>query len=261
MNESLLQQLKLMWGAIYRDKQHNATKVDTELERLTVLKFVEANKTFACIFNLTDFNIEYATPNCQEVLGFQVELNSPEFFEHLLRSFAPEHLQEIYEMTEKIKLLAPDLRNESGIESLTFSVCGVKYIHPERGNIRLLNRNVVLEFNEQNQPIKVLRIFQDISHLVKNDLFCLRMEIIGRKITFLMSKRSDTKEYLKQDLLSEREKEILELIAQGKDTDEIAKILFISKVTINNHRQNMLNKIGAKDTTALVQLAKFINII
>ena len=37
--------------------------------------------------------------------------------------------------------------------------------------------------------------------------------------------------------------------------DEIAKTLYLSRNTVNNHRQNMLNKTGAKDTTALLELA------
>ena len=76
-----------------------------------------------------------------------------------------------------------------------------------------------------------------------------------------MTYRSDTNETSKNDILSTREKEILKYLLDGKETDEIAKALFISKITINNHRQNMLNKLGAKDTTALIQLAKLTKLI
>jgi DNA-binding CsgD family transcriptional regulator len=37
--------------------------------------------------------------------------------------------------------------------------------------------------------------------------------------------------------------------------------LFISPNTVNNHRQNMLNRLGVRDTTALVQLCKTCGII
>lgn len=55
--------------------------------------------------------------------------------------------------------------------------------------------------------------------------------------------------------LIQREKEILQLIAQRKETEAIAEILTISRNTVNNHRQNMLDKICAKDTTALIEFA------
>ena len=61
--------------------------------------------------------------------------------------------------------------------------------------------------------------------------------------------------------LIQREKEILQLIAQRKETEAIAEILTISRNTVNNHRQNMLDKICAKDTTALIELARICQLI
>jgi DNA-binding NarL/FixJ family response regulator len=64
-----------------------------------------------------------------------------------------------------------------------------------------------------------------------------------------------------KDLLSQREKEILKLIAADFDTKEIAEKLFISAATVGHHRSNMIERIGARDTTALVQLAKMTEMI
>jgi DNA-binding CsgD family transcriptional regulator len=69
------------------------------------------------------------------------------------------------------------------------------------------------------------------------------------------------KEVLKGDIISTREREILLLISEGKNTDDIAKKLFISRITVNNHRQNMLNRIGVKDTTGLITIAKLCKLI
>ena len=55
--------------------------------------------------------------------------------------------------------------------------------------------------------------------------------------------------------LSKREKEVLQLIAAGLTTGEIADKLFTSKRTIETHRQNMLEKTKAKNTAALIKLA------
>ena len=71
---------------------------------------------------------------------------------------------------------------------------------------------------------------------------------------------SDLDITLKGDILSVREKEILRLIIEGKSTNEIALELFISRTTVNNHRQNMLNRVGVKDTTGLIILMKLCGI-
>ena len=55
--------------------------------------------------------------------------------------------------------------------------------------------------------------------------------------------------------LSEREKEVLECIAGGLTTQEIADQLFISKNTVETHRKNLLYKLQAKNTAELVNNA------
>ena len=55
--------------------------------------------------------------------------------------------------------------------------------------------------------------------------------------------------------LSRREQEILLLVAEGMTTQQIAEQLFTSRRTVETHRQNMLEKTGAKNTAALVRYA------
>jgi len=54
--------------------------------------------------------------------------------------------------------------------------------------------------------------------------------------------------------LSEREKEVLNLLLQGLTSKEIARKLFISKATIDTHRRNILEKTGIKSTAELIAL-------
>jgi DNA-binding NarL/FixJ family response regulator len=58
-----------------------------------------------------------------------------------------------------------------------------------------------------------------------------------------------------KSILSDREKEILKLLMQGKTSKEIAKELFISKTTVDTHRKNILNKTGTKTTSELISTA------
>ncbi len=55
--------------------------------------------------------------------------------------------------------------------------------------------------------------------------------------------------------LSEREKEVLKLIVKEYTSDEIARKLFISKKTVDNHRRHLLEKTNCKTTVGLVKFA------
>lgn len=55
--------------------------------------------------------------------------------------------------------------------------------------------------------------------------------------------------------LSRREIEIIQLICDQLTNEEISKKLFLSKRTIDNHRQNILNKLGMNNTAGLVRFA------
>jgi DNA-binding NarL/FixJ family response regulator len=56
-------------------------------------------------------------------------------------------------------------------------------------------------------------------------------------------------------VLSRREKEVLELIAEGYTNPEIAEKLFISSFTVDSHRKNLIAKLNVKNTASLVKLA------
>lgn len=59
----------------------------------------------------------------------------------------------------------------------------------------------------------------------------------------------------KLKLLTERELEILRLIGEGKNNEEIAELLFISKGTAKNHISNILVKLDLRDRTQLAIIA------
>lgn len=56
-------------------------------------------------------------------------------------------------------------------------------------------------------------------------------------------------------ILSPREREVLALIVKENTSEEIAQKLFLSKKTVDNHRQNILSKTGCKTTIGLVKFA------
>jgi DNA-binding NarL/FixJ family response regulator len=57
------------------------------------------------------------------------------------------------------------------------------------------------------------------------------------------------------ELLTEREREVLQLLAEGKSNKEAATVLNLSPYTIETHRTNMMQKLGLHNTAEIVLYA------
>ena len=57
------------------------------------------------------------------------------------------------------------------------------------------------------------------------------------------------------DLLTEREKELLQLLAEGKSNKEAATILSVSTNTVETHRNNLMQKLSLHNTAEIVLYA------
>ncbi|MBZ4187510.1 response regulator [Niabella beijingensis] len=99
-----------------------------------------------------------------------------------------------------------------------------------------------------------------LKNISRNELVgCISAAVKG-EITF----SQDVKEIIASPQLStdqtavrltSREKEVLELIASGKTTLEIAGQLHISRFTVESHRKNLLQKFEAKNVAELIRIA------
>jgi RNA polymerase sigma factor (sigma-70 family) len=57
------------------------------------------------------------------------------------------------------------------------------------------------------------------------------------------------------DELTGREREILQLIAEGRSSKEIGKLLHISARTVDTHRKNIMDKLGVRSIVGLTKFA------
>jgi DNA-binding NarL/FixJ family response regulator len=55
--------------------------------------------------------------------------------------------------------------------------------------------------------------------------------------------------------LTDREREIFQLVVEGKTNKEIGQVLFISPKTVDNHRTRLMEKLGIHSTPELVRYA------
>ena len=128
------------------------------------------------------------------------------------------------------------------------------------------------------QPLPAAKISQAlntgvISHLLKD---CDQDEIIeaiyktvkgekfmcGKIVTDILHMNVNTTTSSCEGLnISEREMEIIKLVAEGYSNKEVADKLYLSTHTVTTHRKNIMNKLGVNNTAGLVLFAVRENLI
>jgi ATP/maltotriose-dependent transcriptional regulator MalT len=63
------------------------------------------------------------------------------------------------------------------------------------------------------------------------------------------------------DALSEREVEVLRLVAEGLANRDIGKRLFISEKTVKTHLSNIMGKLGAANRTQAVDQGRHLGLL
>ncbi|WP_407431356.1 response regulator [Arcticibacter sp.] len=141
----------------------------------------------------------------------------------------------------------------------------INIIKPEFPDIRI----IMLTMLDHENYIKQTITAGASGYLLKNIdieqmLFAIRHIAAGGRyicseVVFEMLKKqlnSPTEAVTGQSVdLSQREEEVLHLIADGFTNQEIADKLFTSRRTVEGHRQNLLEKTGTKNTATLIRYA------
>ena len=99
--------------------------------------------------------------------------------------------------------------------------------------------------------------FQDlisaIKAVYKNEAFM--SPSISKKVINSYIKRAQNDEKQTCEILTTREREILQLIVEGNSSKKIAEILFISPKTVETHRTHIMDKLNIHNRTGLVKYA------
>jgi two-component system, NarL family, nitrate/nitrite response regulator NarL len=113
--------------------------------------------------------------------------------------------------------------------------------------MRLGARGVVLKQSASDLLLKSIRKVADGEIWLDNRMTA---EVIDA-----FKKSSESGQRREKPLLSDREKEIVQLVAQGFRNREIGEKLFISEQTVKNHLHNIFDKLGVSDRLELALYA------
>lgn len=128
---------------------------------------------------------------------------------------------------------------------------------------------LVLTMHEEERMTAYLMEIGANGYLLKNspkDELCEAIRMVDRQgiyssklitnaLLHRLQSKSNQPPSLNGPALTRREREVLELIAAEHTNNEIAEKLFISEKTVDGHRNNLLGKLGVRNTAGLIMKA------
>jgi len=154
-----------------------------------------------------------------------------------------------------IDVTMPDL---NGIEA-------TRQILSEVSNVKVL----ALSMHSDEQFVVEMLTAGASGYLLKDcavDELCTAIRAVVANQTFLSSEIANVvvKDYLRRlsindfspgSVLTSREREVLQLVAEGKTSKQIASLLHVSVKTVEAHRQQIMDKLGIRSVAELTKYA------
>lgn len=149
-----------------------------------------------------------------------------------------------------LDIMLPDV---NGIE-----LCAqVKKLSPKTVVIAISNhteRSIIMQILQNGASGYILKN-SSVEELKNGIETALRGELaFSREVIEIIAKPS-VNDLKGRPKFTKREKQILQLIAQGKTTAGIADELFLSPLTVETHRRNMMQKLAVKNSIELINIA------
>jgi DNA-binding CsgD family transcriptional regulator len=179
-------------------------------------------------------------------LGFEHELINQKVLESLL------HPAESKKLVKVVCQAAEMLINENEPEKYLLNLtCRIKKF--DGAYQQVLSQVYFYEQPENSGKMFGIILSTDLS-LLNNLDFSFKWQLTGPNATYISN--AIKKENVTRDKkLTQRELHLLKLLAEGKESKEIADLLNISIYTVNTHRKNMLSRLKLKNTVQLISFA------
>jgi len=160
----------------------------------------------------------------------------------------------------KAELVITDI-NMPGMDGLEF----IKTIRSDFPPTKI----IVLSLHDEPHFVRNIMKLRVQGYILKNDASSERVEAVYRVLagkTFFSSKINQVmmeqiNSPASENLLTEREIEIIKLIAEEKSNKQIADKLFISERTVETHRKNIFRKTATNNIVGLIKFAYANNLI
>lgn len=228
-------------------------KEDYEMAKIAALHHSREENAIAVLSNIHDASSFIVYGRLGNLLGFSTEKDGQEvpsiWEKELLKRLHEDDIVEKLALELQfitfVKTLPEECRQDYYLQHVVrMKDANDKYVYVK-------HRIYYLRYDNSGNVLLALCLYTIATH--EQQLVGIINSLTGEKVK-VASKEINI-------LLSEREKEILRMIGEGKASKEIADNLCISTHTVNGHRQNILKKTGATNSTEAYNVARKLGII
>ncbi|MFD2034291.1 helix-turn-helix transcriptional regulator [Belliella marina] len=239
----------------WKEREFNTTDIDEDkllkdLEALSQNLGMKEGIIIGC-FDYRDLSLAFFTDNVEDIMGYPNSFFRNKGMEAVLTMLHPEDVPELAKFQKIVLDLLQGLKREE-METFEFTYT-VRWVHYRTKEIKWFASKVRPYLIDKNK--NVVFDLHIVVHLVNPpqvnnfDWSYSYTSQDGDKIH--ASKRDPNRVNFK---LTKKEREISNMILEGKNSQEIATKLNISKNTVNTHRKNIFKKLKAKNTAELMKI-------
>jgi len=201
---------------------------------------------FLYVADFLKSEIVYVSPNVKQFIGYDPSEVS---LEMIYETIHPADRREAVMATiDAISTLLEMKITEPG--TVTVNV-NFRFQKKDGSYIMVLRQTSAVTVDEDGHLLQSMAIITDIDHLSKG------LGVEGKMVENETGRILYHKKYSeKETLFSNREREVIRMIATGQNSKEIANSLFISHNTVLTHRRNILSKAELRNTAELLLYSK-----
>lgn len=208
------------------------------------------------IFDLYRMQHVYVSSTFEGLLGWNIEEAQKPGHEYIDSRMHPEDIEHLNQVSSRFFELVLKVKKEDRANMLHYKmVLDYRTLGRDGSYVRVIEQHKLLEF-DCNDNVWLSLSMLDISPDQDLKSLC-RYRLVNALTGELYHLPKDN---LPANL-SLREQEILQLLAKGLISKQIADKLFISVNTVNTHRQRIIEKLSVSNTTEAVQYAARLGLI
>jgi DNA-binding CsgD family transcriptional regulator len=214
-----------------------------------LFNFFQVGDYYYAIFNLSTLELELVSNEVTKVTGYEPsEFTVASMMDKIHEDDRPWFLN----FENKIRLFLATLPPDKLMKYKARYDFRLK--RKDGTSMRVLHQSMVIEHDDEGQILRTMAVHTDISHLKAEGRPILSIIGLDGEPSYI-DVDVDKIFTVSKEFLSKREKQILQLIIEGKVSKEISEMLHISKQTVDSHRNNMIAKSGLKNTSQLIAKA------